>query len=393
MNQIDELIAEYCPEGVKYRLIGEVGTVVRGKRFVKADMTNSGVPCVHYGEIYTKYGNSATESFSFVTEMKAQSLRFANPNDVIMASAGETVEDIGKSFAWLGLEPIAIHDACYSFSSSLNPRFVAYFFNSRNFRDQIRNKISSSKISSVSTQNISKALIPVPPLDVQRAIVEILDKFTALETALEAELEARKKQYEHYRSQILSADKSARWITLEEVCHSISAGGDRPNNTVKGQKFPTKEHPYPVYSNGSEEKALYGFTDSYKISDKSVTISARGTIGYHAVRSPKFTPIVRLLVLIPNTELISAEFLNYILDITPISHSGGSIPQLTVPALKLIKIPLPELQSQHKIVDALEKFDALVNDLSSGLPAEIAARRKQYEYYRDQLLTFKELAS
>lgn len=156
--------------------------------------------------------------------------------------------------------------------------------------------------------------------------------------------------------------------------------------------MPTKEFPYPIYSNGSDERALYGYSDSYKVDRDAVTISARGTIGYHTVRNAKFTPIVRLLTLIANTEIITSKFLNYVLDITEIGHSGGSIPQLTVPNVKKIKIPVPPIAEQERIVSILDKFNALVNDISIGLPAELSARRSQYEYYRGKLLAFNEYA-
>jgi type I restriction enzyme, S subunit len=113
---------------------------------------------------------------------------------------------------------------------------------------------------------------------------------------------------------------------LGEVCLSISAGGDLPKNYIKGQKFPTVEFPYPIYSNGTENNALYGYSDNYRIDSEAVTISARGTIGYHTVRKSKFTPIVRLITLIPNKEIVASKFLNYALDITPIGSSVGSIP-------------------------------------------------------------------
>ncbi|MDD4738227.1 MAG: restriction endonuclease subunit S, partial [Candidatus Pacebacteria bacterium] len=122
----------------------------------------------------------------------------------------------------------------------------------------------------------------------------------------------------------------------------------------------------------------------------AVTISARGTIGFHIIRKPNFTPIVRLITLIPDNKQIITKFLNYALDITEIGHSGGSIPQLTTPNVKKIKIPIPSISEQERIVVILDKFDALVNDISIGLPAELNARRKQYEYYREKLLTFKE---
>lgn len=180
--------------------------------------------------------------------------------------------------------------------------------------------------------------------------------------------------------------KGVEFKTLLDVCSSITAGGDLPENYLKNQQVPTKEFPYPIFSNGSAENALYGYTDSYKVGFEAVTISARGTIGYHAVRAEKFTPIVRLITLIPKTEIITAKFLNYALDITEIGHSGGSIPQLTVPNVIKIKIPIPPLAIQKEIVKILDTFTTL----EAELEAELEARKKQYEYYRDELLISKE---
>ncbi|MBK8910267.1 MAG: restriction endonuclease subunit S [Chlorobi bacterium] len=175
---------------------------------------------------------------------------------------------------------------------------------------------------------------------------------------------------------------------LGEVCTSITAGGDLPENYQKGQSLPSDEFPYPIYSNGSEENALYGYTDTFRIAERAVTISARGTIGFHAVREAKFTPIVRLLVLIPS-QMLTPEYLNYVLSITEITHSGGSIPQLTVPNVRKIRIPIPPLPIQQEIVRVLDKFSQLVRELQANLQAELVARRKQYQYYRDQLLSFE----
>ncbi len=172
--------------------------------------------------------------------------------------------------------------------------------------------------------------------------------------------------------------EGVEFMTLKDVCKSISAGGDLPKNYLKGQDEPTADFPFPIYSNGTEEKALYGYTDGYRIDSEAVTISARGTIGYHIVRSPKFTPIVRLIVLIPKESIVTPKFLNYVLDITEIGHSGGSIPQLTVPNVKKIKIPIPPIPIQQEIVKILDTFTTL------------EARKKQYEYYRDELLTFRD---
>lgn len=211
MSRIDEMMKELCPTGVPIKTIGELGTVTRGRRFVKADIVESGTPCIHYGEIYTKYGSWATEAFSYLKPELASRLRFARPGDVIIVSAGETIEDIGKSVAWLGGEDVVIHDALYAFRSPLDPKYVTYFSQTDDFHNQIRRYISSSKISAISTQNLEKVRIPAPPVEIQREIVKVLDTFAKLEAELEAELqaelEARRQQYKYYRDALLTFDE------------------------------------------------------------------------------------------------------------------------------------------------------------------------------------------
>lgn len=167
---------------------------------------------------------------------------------------------------------------------------------------------------------------------------------------------------------------------LGEVC-AIRAGGDLPESYVKGQKEPSDLYPYPIYSNGSEEKALYGYASTYRTEGPAVTVSARGTIGYHTVRYGKFTPIVRLITLKPSNENLDIKFLDYCLGVIDISHSGGSIPQLTVPNLKKMEIPVPPLEIQEAIVEILDKF----TNLEAELESELEERTLQYEYYRSSL--------
>ena len=176
---------------------------------------------------------------------------------------------------------------------------------------------------------------------------------------------------------------------LGEIC-AIRAGGDLPESYVKGQKEPSDLYPYPIYSNGSEEKALYGYASTYRTEGPAVTVSARGTIGYHAVRYGKFTPIVRLITLKPSVENLDIKFLDYCLDVIDISHSGGSIPQLTVPNLKKMEIPVPPMDVQEAIVEILDKF----TNMEAELEAELEARTLQYEYYRGSLFgTLKDPAT
>jgi type I restriction enzyme S subunit len=189
---------------VEWKTLGEVGKFIRGKRFVKNDIVSEGIPCIHYGEMYTYYKTWTKKTKSFLEPEKAEKLRFAKPGDVIIVTAGETIEDIGNAVAWLGETNVVIHDACFAYSHNFNPKFVSYYFQTDLFRSQIRKHISSSKISAILESGLSQATIPIPPLIEQERIVGILDKFEALVSGeLPAEIAARRKQYEYYREKLL----------------------------------------------------------------------------------------------------------------------------------------------------------------------------------------------
>jgi type I restriction enzyme S subunit len=190
---------------VEWKTLGEVGKFIRGKRFVKNDIVSEGIPCIHYGEMYTYYKTWTKKTKSFLEPEKAEKLRFAKPGDVIIVTAGETIEDIGNAVAWLGETNVVIHDACFAYSHNFNPKFVSYYFQTDLFRSQIRKHISSSKISAILESGLSQATIPIPPLIEQERIVGILDKFEALVSGeLPAEIAARRKQYEYYREKLLT---------------------------------------------------------------------------------------------------------------------------------------------------------------------------------------------
>ena len=196
-------------ENLELKTIDEVATIWRGRRFVKDDILSEGVPAIHYGEIYTKYGLSATRAYSYLDAALASKLRFAKTGDVVLVSAGETIEDIGKSFVWLGEEDVVIHDACYGLRSKIvDPRYMVHFFNTHNFRSQLQKYISTSKISAISPEKLGKVFIPVPPLARQLEIADSLDAFDALISddvfGLPAEIISRRKQFQHYRNKLLT---------------------------------------------------------------------------------------------------------------------------------------------------------------------------------------------
>ncbi|AJI55969.1 type I restriction modification DNA specificity domain protein [Francisella philomiragia] len=150
------------------------------------------------------------------------------------------------------------------------------------------------------------------------------------------------------------------WKKLGEVSKKIFAGGDKPDQV---SEYSTKELPIPIYANGIKNDGLYGYSNVYKVDEECVTISARGTIGYSVVRNEKFLPIVRLIVVIPNLDLLSKFIKNY-LDFEIVSNTGSSIPQLTVPAVKSIQIPLPPLAEQKRIV---AKLDSLFEKIDKAI--------------------------
>ena len=188
--------------------LGEIGTFVRGGGLQKKDFTPTGVGCIHYGQIYTYYGTCADKTKSFVSYEFAQKARKAKTGDLIIATTSENDDDVCKAVVWLGDDEIAVSsDACY-FTHKMNPKYVAYYFQTDSFQKQKRSFITGTKVRRVNATDLAKIKIPIPPLAEQQRIVSILDKFEALTTSisegLPKEIALRRKQYEYYRNQLLS---------------------------------------------------------------------------------------------------------------------------------------------------------------------------------------------
>lgn len=188
--------------------MNELGRFVRGSGLQKSDFTDSGVGCIHYGQIHTYYGTYTDKTISFVSENFAEKARKAKYGDLVIATTSEDDADVCKAVAWLGKDEIAISsDACF-FRHTLNPKYVAYFFQTYDFQKQKRRFITGAKVRRVNPNNLAKIKIPVPPLEEQERIVSILDKFDTLVNSisegLPKEIELRQKQYEYYRNKLLS---------------------------------------------------------------------------------------------------------------------------------------------------------------------------------------------
>lgn len=188
--------------------MGEIGTFIRGNGLQKKDFTESGVGCIHYGQIYTHYGTFATETKSFVSPEFAKKLRKAHYGDLIIATTSENVEDVGKAVAWLGKEEIAISGDSFIFSHSQNPKYIAYLLQTYRFLQYKRMNVSGTKVTRIDGNSLSKYTIPIPPIELQEKIVAILDRFKMLvndlTSGLPAEIAAVKEQYEYYRNRLLT---------------------------------------------------------------------------------------------------------------------------------------------------------------------------------------------
>ncbi|MBR7195884.1 restriction endonuclease subunit S [Pseudomonas sp. 14A] len=208
----DALLA-FSDQDIRWVAMAELGKFIRGRRFTKADYVEDGVPCIHYGEIYTRYGTAAESAISHVRSDMAASLRYAKPGDVVVTDVGETVEDVGKAVAWVGTEDVAIHDHCYAFRHSMNPKFVSYCMQTSSFIAGKAKYVARTKVNTLLIGGFSTIRIPVPTLEEQERIVAILDKFYALvndiSVGLPAEIAARRQQYTYYRDRLLTFKEAA----------------------------------------------------------------------------------------------------------------------------------------------------------------------------------------
>lgn len=214
-NHYRDKLLSFDQKEVEWTPLGEIGEFIRGKRFTKADYVEDGIDAIHYGEIYTRYGVSTTHAVSQVCAEKAESLRYAEPGDVILTAVGETVEDVGKAVAWLGRGRVAIHDDSYAFRHSMDSKYISYCMQTEAFIAEKAKHVSRGKVNRISSSGVSKVRVPVPypnkpekSLAEQERIVAILDKFENLTLSigegLSREIELRQTQYAYYRDLLLS---------------------------------------------------------------------------------------------------------------------------------------------------------------------------------------------
>ena len=291
-----------------------------------------------------------------------------------------------------------------TYEDIINNRFLFYILD--NSVEELYNLVSGSSVKNLSSNVLNEYKIAVPPLEVQCKIVHILDDFTLLSAELSAELKARKEQFNYYRDELIKTAHGAKYKTLSEIATDMYRGSGIKRDEVTETGIPCVRYGeiYTTYNVLFDSCASY--TDEAKQKSKkyfeygdvlfAITGESVEEIGKSTVYLGKEKCLAGGdIVVMKHNE--NPKYIGYALSTTEaqMQKSKGKIKSKVVhssiPALKEISIPIPSLKEQERIANIIENFDKICNDITSGLPAEIEARQKQYEYYRDKLLTFKEL--
>lgn len=396
MTVLDELIQELCPEGVAYKTLGEIATdVFRGAGITRDQVRETGTPCVRYGEIYTTYGVWFEDCVSHTDETLLTSKKYFGYGDILFAITGESVEDIAKCCAYIGHETCLAGGDIVVLKHNEDPKYLSYALSTLDAQKQKSKGKVKSKVVHSSVPDIKAIRIPVPPLPVQREIVRILDNFTEitqkLTTELAAELIARKQQYEYYRNRLLAFDvrgggtSRTEWRMFGETCF-LQAGKAIDAESISKEK--TLEYCIPCYGGNG----LRGYVRKANQKGEKPLVGRQGALCGNVCFAKGDYYATEHAVVVTDRGFYNSRFLYHLLVNKNLNQykTAGAQPGLSVTKLETILLPVPETEIQNRIADVLDNFDAICTDLSSGLPAEIEARQKQYEYYRDKLLSFEE---
>ena len=380
MSKLDDLINKLCPDGVDYKPLKDVSIMQRGASLTKANSREGEIPVISGGRVPAFYCDEFNRDGETIT----------------VAGSGA-----GAGYVQYWTIPIYAND-CFTIKSQsfMITKYIFYFLNS------IQQKIYDTKkgggVPHVHISDIDTFEIPVPPLEIQNEIVQILDKYTSLETELEknleAELEARRKQYEYYRDSLLTFGDDVEWKPLGEVANIIDSLHQTPKYVGEGYGMIRVTDIKGGYVDVNtmqkvDENTYKTFTKRYKPKYNDIVISRVGSYGNFALIGNDPCCLGQNISLIE--PLINSKYLYYYLKSTSVKNfvesntKGAGHKAFGVKSILKIPIKVPSNSEQERIVSILDRFESLCNDITSGLPAEIEARHKQYEYYRDKLLTFK----
>lgn len=418
MSNLEELIEKLCPDGVEYKTIRDICKKIASggtPTASKSEYYNGYIPWLRTQEVDWK---DILDTEIKITELgyNNSSTKWIPKNCVIVAMYGATAAKVA-----INKIPLTTNQACCNLE--IDERIAEYKYV---YYWLCKEYINLKSLGQGSQHNINANIIknyklPVPPLEVQREIVRILDNFTFLTTELAAELAARQKQYEYYRDLLLTfksnggtilnertneleLSSAIRWMKLGELCDYVDYRGKTPKKVDQGIFLVTAKNVRMGFIDYEKSKE-YISKDDYlevmrrglpKIGDLLITTEAPcGNVAL--VDREDIALAQRIIKYRPKRENVNRNFLKHYLlskefqDVLQKNATGGTVKGIKGSKLHELNVPVPPLEVQQRIVGILDRFDTLCNDISSGLPAEIEMRQKQYEYYRDKLLSFKEL--
>ena len=377
------MINRLCPKGMEQMKIGDICEILRGKRLTKKELYDDAQYKVFHGGL-------SPIGYYAKTNRPAQTVMVIN----VGASAG-TVGFCDEAF-WSS-------DGCFCLSHNDDvalPKFLYYYLAAHQL--SIQSRVRKAGIPTLDASAVKEIRIALPPLEIQNRIVEVLDKMTTLTAELEAELEARKQQYEYYRNKLLTFNEVGGGIRQEkkDLCPNgvkfVKLGDcleyEQPTNYQVSSKD-YLDNGTPVLTAG--QTFILGYTDEtngiyHASKEQPVIIFDDFTTSFHWVDFDFKVKSSAMKILTPCNEEANFRFIYYAMKC--IKYETLEHSRQWISTYSQFEIPLPPLEEQARIVSILDRFEALTTDLQSGLPAEIEARRQQYEYYRNKLLTFEQSA-
>ena len=390
MSKLDKLLRELCPDGVEHKKLVDAVSIERGKRVVRSQLSISGK--------YPVYQNSLTP-LGYHTEYNYN----ANTTFIIVAGAAGEIGFSDKAF-WAA-------DDCFTVvcpENVLNRYIYHLLLNNQN---QLASKVRKASIPRLSRSAIENLVIPIPPLDVQCEIVRILDNFTNLTAELTAELTARKTQYAYYRDKLLKAETNAYKYKLGEIATVTKLAGfeftnyvtySENGNIIALRGLNVKNGRLDLHDVKYVDKSDFSKLERSKLHIGDMLFTYVGTVGQVAIvdEEDKYYLAPNVALIRCNKEVLLPQYMKYYFQTTRFWDKqirrllqSSSMQNIPMEKIRKFEIAVPPLDVQNRIVNVLDNFEKICSDLNIGLPAEIEARQKQYEYYRDKLLTFKEVAA
>ncbi|EAJ8233288.1 hypothetical protein THJ076_03270 [Campylobacter jejuni] len=386
------------PQGWEVKKLEEIANIKGGKRLPKGEnlLDNN-----------TKFAYIRVADFQDNGTINLQNIKFINENTYNVLKNYKIYDDnlyisiagtIGKS----GIIPKELNGAILTenavkleyIQNNISNKFMYFFTLSNIFKTQIQTSTKIVAQPKLAITRLKQIQIPLPPLKEQERIVGILDESFAkidesikileqnllnLDELMQSALQKAFNPLKDNAKENYKLPQSWEWKSLEEISENISAGGDKPKNCTESK---TAKNQIPVYANGVNNNGLVGYTDKATIIKPSLTISARGTIGFVCIRKEPYFPIVRLISLIPCENILCLHYLYFCLNFFIAKGEGSSIPQLTIPKFKSLQIPLPPLKEQEQIAKHLD----FVFEKTKALKELYTKELKDYEELKQSLL-------